>query len=700
MPRRVALLQSDVEILNTPSTDLRDLLDDVSHWDVDLYTERTVAKLVAASATYDCIVVAEDATIHDPSVIEELLAVSSTNMVLLRQREHVAYTVIGFNDEQLEQVEILNPRLTTSSPPREEQLMSWPHRLGNVSDIRPPRARILIDPQKTPNFIPVIGPKGHERYCCIARTPRGSVPRRVVSSVALEPAAVVDRALILNMVAFAAEGSPEVVVLCRGDDDGDAVAIARALGLQSAQTVAVNNDDLPPDPLEAWPLAEASTVICDRSVVDQLNAGGDALKQWLHSGARLVLLEQDASLTFRFGLSDPQWLAMRWTSWFRSLDDSDWIGTETRGGSILRTRAVFRVIDHVTRNDTRPRPEQLHLEDIVQLKHRAVDLVARRVLNNGCIDNEVGITAAGLELLQLCGAADSPVADRLRSWLHEQVSRCGIGDLVAAASVLGDVDTTLAARDAVFNSRSPDPLRTAIVRGSLSRCGLPDSAADEALGDELRSSPLIAAEYLAAIGYPHLIGHAARVEDALYALRRFGQLDGGHASLWPEPAAANVVAVNSEVLGLLRMYELGAYPAHPIIQARGDVSLPALRPLIDMTSRLRAEVDASRMRVSDLDRNLTRTRRSLNIAQHVVGAMIVALAIAGGTLLALIAMDLQLKFAAAAALVFPLIALLILLRRLDLAPPWLIASGRLLTRGRNALGDVLEDPDGSTASSA
>lgn len=699
-PRRIALVESESEILNVPHTDLRDLLGSVPGWTVRLFTERSVTHLPGQARDFDCIVVAEDATLHSDEVAEALALAPESHVVFLRQREATAYAAMGLGDHDLTpHHDLLQPTVEPSGGNRDQlALLSWPVQLGDddLLSLGPDRIRLSVEPVDAAAWAPILTVKSGDGVAPILlMSAPGQDRRAVVSTITLPVTRPACSRLLVNAVWYAASGLPEIVV-SRANDDTDLAILGRKLQLRGLSVVdSVTTASSPR--FDEWPLRHAAIAISRSNRMNEASTS-EAIREWLTLGGQAVSVEPDGSISTRYGLSDAQWLAGRWSAWFQRVPPGAWIGDRRSGraGSLLRTLSVLRVLAHLHDESTKPLPARLGLPAPDDYQAAVEAMVADRILENGGIDNEVGVTVAGLECLRLAGCEDGRLTESLEGWLREVHDSCMLADRLAIARITSSAELLATSEDLLADPSEPLLFAQACLAAALS--GVDLRQVSEGDGEELRSNPQLAAAYVATMCHPLLIsadqwveGRMVNMDNALYGLALHGQLLRGIPATSDNLPTRLVPEVCSEALALLRFLEMTDIAAHSIYQGGGAEAHTALAESLAANAGLRSRLVSTEAELYSTERAIDDLGPRLRLAQHVIGAEVLLL-LAAVIVVALLSIDgWDVRLPALSVMTLASAGIVAALHATGLAPDWLVGMGRAVMRGPETLRHRLDN---------
>ena len=707
LPRySVALVQSELEMLNTPGNELSAfLLADPGRWRTEVFTERTFEAALGSANRFDCVILGFNA-VYQSDAIQEALAdwTDVTGLVVLHQLKQrglsflppdLALTLNELREEARGAVVHRHTR------PQDEILLNWPEpvaepaaKLGTVTSAVMCHLETLeAGTWRTSLELEV----GTRRLPVLLRTSSLRRPRVIVCTLQLEPRKPLHAALLRNMITYCAAGWPEIAIATE-ERSGEGADIARKLRVQGANAVELGIDEPGRLHFDRWPLRGVHEV-----VVDERWAAGDVLgsaeaREWLEVGNTLVRVGS-GGLTFHHGASDAHLVGERWATWFHGVDHATWHGGAARDGrdepgSIFGTRAVFRVLELLARDETRAHPERLGLEPPSSFVQPVLALLARRRAARPSFEATISTYAAALDVLTLLGgeAVAPELTGEIEAWLRAAFEDAADEDRFTIARSLADPELFGRALDGLNPGPLPVVLATRLREAAIMcsvRPDLDETRLEELPSSDLDGSLLLAGEYVAArVAFAETFPeHAGGRLDgdgmtrALTALGRFGLL-AGQAFGAGELERVRAGVISTEARALIRYFDASPTSTHAILRRAQGVPGTMVEAVLRASNAARVGEAAARAEEAELRMRLERRERTLRLARNVLGAVAAAAALAlFGWMLADRGTDLGTVATAFALAGLLFVAVALALNLAGLAPAWARKTGGAVAGG-------------------
>jgi hypothetical protein len=224
-----------------------------------------------------------------------------------------------------------------------------------------------------------------------------------------------------------------------------------------------------------------------------------------------------------------RWVAARWSDWLRSHPAESWLEPSPGDGAedLFAARAVLRVLQRLKLSEGRGfRIEHVGLRPVADYEAPIARLVNAHLGGQAHCGEDVGATAAALELARWLGALSLEERRRIEAWLRARFdglgsSDAGFADRVEIARVLEDPQLL---RRALGRAPAAIPISAAATlraAAAASRLEPPDLAAHLARAESAHTAeladPRSAAAYLADLA--RLRAHWAGKRHALTASR-------------------------------------------------------------------------------------------------------------------------------------------------------------------------------------
>jgi hypothetical protein len=709
--RRIAVVQSDLERLQAPYTDLGSFARDFPDWHADLFTDATITVLIQSAERFDCIVFAENAIDQSEAVAASVAALGfpRTNAVIMPQNKLVpSYRLI----------ERSFGVATDVAPPGDVRLLApvgmavdlestlcWPEKIPLDAGLVGLETEMPIEwtlrADNTGGWQPVLEiERGSVRLPVVLRTGEGVAPRTVVCAVRLNPIHAVERALLRNLIAFAAGGKPAAAVV--GEPGPEATVLAGKLRLQGMPAIQVSSARHDRIPISDWPLGATRKVVLGKGWdVDAVERTEDAAA-WLGNGGTLVGLGAEGRMTYRHGATDARWVAERWAAWLHTRDPATWHGGPTASGadergSIMASRSVLKVLDALFEPSAATFPDRLGLSSPLAYRAAIEALVSSRTSHEGHLERTIGPTAAALDLLRLCDS-HAVVGDKIETWLRK---------IVKDASLLDQLDIARCLRDPALLERALDrvrpPVRSPLLAARLCQAGVACGQEtrvtfQQSDGSELDDSLLLAGEYLGAIAehqavFPGRLDDATAegVERAIAALARWGTIrrlaDGATPTASEhDTGSADIVCRCTEATALLRYFQLSPVQTHTLVEPDSSSIRPIVEPVLRQLQVTRSALDDTAQRAQAAESARVALERRLHTASHAFGVLTSLLALAA-VVAVLVLLDVDaasILFAASVGAVI-FVGLGVALDLIRLTPPWVKAGAGWVARGWSGL---------------
>ena len=353
--------------------------------------------------------------------------------------------------------------------------------------------------------------RGAQRLPVLIRTRTDHRQRIVACSLLLRPAAEAAHGdLLENLLVYCAFGWPDVALV---ELEGDATAVQRIRGFEQGMamwaggSVRVVIPATEPLPIDRWPLRGVKRIVAPAELSWDAQASG-----WMRRGGELIRVAADGGVVVTAQLTDRFVLLRQWAVWFAALPEPQWLARLSTARSVLRVLAAVEE-DPALLEDVR-----FEVEPAAYAREVAA-LVADRLRGDN-VDETISTTAAALDLDALTGkrALSGLRRRRVEAWLQEQLDGATRSDQLDILRALGDQELLRGRleqwRDdwpAEHADRRIDALVATRLREAVHACwpaggepeGLLSDATLATLDDdlvvgELRHSPLLCAEFLAA----------------------------------------------------------------------------------------------------------------------------------------------------------------------------------------------------------
>jgi hypothetical protein len=707
LPRySVALVQSELEMLNTPGNELSGFLfarPDL--WRTEVFTERTFEAALGSANRFDCVILGFNA-VYQSEAIQEALSdwTDVTGLLVLHQLKQRGLSFLPpdltLTLNELRE-EVRGAVVHRHTRPEDEILLNWPEpvaepaaALGTVTSA----VMCYLETLEAGTWRTSLElESGTRRLPVLLRTSSIRRPRVVVCTLQLEPRKPLHAALLRNLITYCAAGWPEIAV-AMGERGGEGADIARKLRVQGANAVELPLDAPGSLRFDTWPLRGVHEV-----VVGEEWAPADVLsrpdaREWLEVGNTLVRVGS-GGLTFHHGASDAHLVGERWATWFHGIDHAGWHGGTSRDGeeqpgSIFGTRAILRVLELLGRDETRAHPERLGLQEPPAFAEPVVALLERRRSARPSFEATISTYAAALDVVNLLGGAEvaPELARYAEDWLREAFEDAADEDRFTIARSLADADLFGRALESLGPGPLPAVLATRLREGAVVCRVRPELSArrlEELPSADLDGNLLLAGEYIAA-----RVAFAEAFDDhpggeldgegmvrALTAIGRFGSLAGQSLDA-AELARVRPGVISTEARALIRYFDARPTSTHAILQRAQGVPATMVGAVLKAANAARAGEAAARAEEADVRAVLERRERTLRRARDGFGLLAVAAAVAlfswmlarRGTDLGVVATAFGL-----AGLLF--VALALLLNRLALAPAWARNTGQAVAGG-------------------
>jgi hypothetical protein len=642
----LGLLQSEAETARSPAYDVYRFLDTKTfspagdrRWDVRLFNERTFGGVLRAPGPIDTLIIGYNAIHLSPSVKAALNAEPpAANLVVLHQ---LATDSLSFmQGRRALELKPMSVDMTEDAyVPREvspdlEPLLNWPARVfpGDRHQLTARAVRYLkLAPDSAWQVVLEARVRG-DRLPVLVRSTDPWGQRIVVCTLLLEPRAGKrsHSELLENIATYAATGAPTIGVLDpEGTNEADYVAeqYTERLRVQGERAVRVRVPADEPPGFAVWPLRGTQRVVAPASLTLDGAAGKDGGRgEWLKAGRVLVRVGRDG-VTTRSDTTDATWAARRWAAWLAAAEPDTW------QGSLFAMRAVLRTLE-VVREQFGDAMKDVGLHGPGAYERPVRRLLDRR-LRGGAVDATIGATVAAwdLDVLVEHRALTIWSRQRIEKWLTDQFETASPEDRFDIARCLADeglfedalaelsdesVSATLTVRlreaAAVCRPGKEVPLAASLARAF--RAGR--------VRHELRASPLLAAEFIAAVyGRPGVTAHvtvpgadddAARAADAatrgaaIVGLTRLRGLAGDH-----DLAAADPHAISTEAMALVCWLESENGMAFQVRPEAGMLPVSTVEGVL--AAALRAREQEEELRAATLP---------LGHAIHLLGAVTLA----------------------------------------------------------------------------
>jgi hypothetical protein len=692
LPRyAIALVQSELEMLNTPGNELSGfLLSRPDLWRTEVFTERTFEAVLSSTERFACVILGFNA-VYQSEMIQEALTdwLPETGLLVLHQLKQKGLS-------------FLPPELTLTlkdvaagvreavarehSDPRDEILLNWPE---PVIDSGSPEfgkiaASVVCHLETLQAGIWRTSLEldlDSDRLPVLLRTSSMRKSRVVVCTLQLEPRLSAHASLLRNMITYCAAGWPEIAIV-EDLDDRTGFDIARKLRLQGANAVELPCPKRAPIRFEDWPLRGEARQ--PRRIIRS-----NAARKWLEAGNTLVGVES-GGLTFHHGASDANLIGQRWSAWFHAVDPAVWHGGPDRegkdwDGSIFSTRAVLRMLTLLRRDSTHVDAVRLGLEPPSTYALEVVALLRTRKDRSPSFEGTISTHAAAHDVLQLLGDEHAPqdVDSYVKEWLRSAFDAAGPEDRLDIARSLGAADLFRRALSELDHEPLPPVLATRI-RDAAVQCSVrPRFGAKrlkELVSADLDSNLLLASEYVVAhVAFSETFkGHPAgrlngdAMTRALATIGRFGVLarasvDGDDL----DPKRLRPGVISTEARALIHYYGTNPTSTHALLPQAQGVPGAMVEAVLKTANRTRAAEVKARLetnekiaQLSERDANLTRARNTLG------GLAAAAALVLCSAMIAVLGHDLAGIVSAfgIGALLFALLSLV--LNRADLAPGW------------------------------
>ncbi len=517
-PVRVAIVRDQGESTLAPSNDIVPFLEarGRERWDIQTFDERDFGGALGAAGEFDVIVLGYNATAFAPALREALREAPPTAPVLmLHQREQDCFEFLG--EELAIDLVKLGDGVAEAVIPRERQpayepVLNWPHADLTVDGrLRAKAIRGLSFSRDGAWRVVLEAQRGAQRLPVLIRTRTDHRQRIVACSLLLRPAAEAAHGdLLENLLVYCAFGWPDVALV---ELEGDATAVQRIRGFEQGMamwaggSVRVVIPATEPLPIDRWPLRGVKRIVAPAELSWDAQASG-----WMRRGGELIRVAADGGVVVTAQLTDRFVLLRQWAVWFAALPEPQWLARLSTARSVLRVLAAVEE-DPALLEDVR-----FEVEPAAYAREVAA-LVADRLRGDN-VDETISTTAAALDLDALTGkrALSGLRRRRVEAWLQEQLDGATRSDQLDILRALGDQELLRGRleqwRDdwpAEHADRRIDALVATRLREAVHACwpaggepeGLLSDATLAALDDdlvvgELRHSPLLCAEFLAA----------------------------------------------------------------------------------------------------------------------------------------------------------------------------------------------------------
>lgn len=720
----VALVQSELEMLNTPGNELSGfLLGRPDLWRAEVFTERTFEAALGSASRFDCVILGFNA-VYQSEAIQEALTdwTDMTGLLVLHQLKQRGLSflppdlTVTLNELR---EEVRGAVVHKHTRPQDEILLNWPEpvaepaaALGTVmSAVMCHLSTREAGTWRTSLELEV----GTQRLPVLLRTSSVRRPRVIVCTLQLEPRKPLHAALLRNMITYCAAGWPEIAVaLGGGAEANESADIARKLRVQGANAVELPLEEPGALRFDAWPLRGVHEVVVrEEWAPDEVLESPEA-REWLEVGNTLVRVG-NGGLTFHHGASDAHLAGARWATWFHGVDHASWHGGSSRDGqeqpgSIFATRAVLRVLELLAREETHAHPERLGLPSPSAFAEPAAALLERRRTARPSFEATISTYAAALDVVKLLGGPGvaPELARYVDGWLRDAFEDAGDEDRFTIARSLADADLFERALERLGTGPLPIVLATRLREAAVVcrvRPDLDEDRLEELPSSDLDGSLLLAGEYVAArVAFAQTFADhpGGRLDGegmtrALTAVGRFGTLAGQTVDAG-ELMRVRPAVVSTEARALVRYFDANPTSTHAILGRVQGVPATMVGAVLRASSAARdgeavAREEAAAAR-ADLDRRERTLRRARDGFGLLAGALAVGLfawmLVTRGTDLGVVATAFGL-----AALLF--VGVSLVLNRLGLAPVWARNTGQAVAGGfwgmAGALGGLFRDDD-------
>jgi hypothetical protein len=644
----IGLLQSEAEAPRTPAYDLFQFLEtktfDVAdgndppgsdgglapRWGVRLFSERTFGGVLHAPGPIDTLVIGYNAIHLSPRVKAALHAAPPiSNLVVLHQ---LAPDCLAFLRGRLaiELHEMPGGTAEHAHVPAErdaglEPLLNWPARVFRSEPV-PIRARAVryVVPAPGSSWEVVLEARIRgRRFPVVVRTSEPAGQRIVLCTLLLEPRPQRPghSELVENIVTYAATGAPRVAVLepdGASDDGYDAIRLTERLRVQGESAVHVRVKGTTP-PLGAWPLRGTQRTVAPASLSYASARTVEGAAGWFGAGGAFVRVGRDG-VTTHSETSDAEWVARRWAAWLASTEPEAW------QGSVFRMRAVLRTLQ-VVHTHLEDEIRDVGLQGPLAYERRVRALIDRRV-RRGAVEGTIGATVAAYDLDSLVerGAMTIWTRRRVEAWLRGEfngaspedrfdIARCLQDDELWAEALEGirgkSVSATLVVRLREAAAACPRASRAQLAPQPL------DAMHDARVLHELRASPQLAAEFMAAVygwtGEPDHVLAPARVHVASRAAAVEGLTRLRGLASERDLTAADPHAVSTEAFALVRWLSSEGGTAFQVPAHAGTLPVKTVEGVL-----------AEALRAREQEEQLRDAAVPLGNAIHVLGSFALA----------------------------------------------------------------------------
>jgi hypothetical protein len=713
LPRyAIALIQSELEMLNTPGNELSSfLLSRPDLWRTEVFTERTFEGALRSTDRFDCVVLGFNA-VYQSEAIQEALTdwLPETGLVVLHQLRQSGLSFLP--PDLTVALEELSARVNQAAPreysdPRDEILLNWPEPVGDpespafgtiVSDVTCYLETLQAGVWRTSLELAV----GNERLSVVLRTLSTRKSRVCVCTLQLEPRQPEHASLLRNMITYCAAGWPEIAIV---DDAGGgaSVDIARKLRVQGANAIELPLAKSAALRFDKWPLRGVQEVIVNEAREPDRILRAKETRRWLQAGNTLVQLEADG-LTFHYGASDAHLVGQRWSAWFHAADPVVWHGGKDRDGktwdgTIFGTRAVLRMLALLHRDETRADAARLGLEAPSAYADPVLAMLRRRKGKRDDVSFEgtISTSAAAYDVLQLLGGEhrDDEIASSVMPWLRGAFDRAAHEDRFDIARSLCDAELFANALSKLEGQRLPAVLATRVREAAVACRAGPNLGAEhfrELPSPDLESNLLLASEYVTAyVAFAEICeGHPAAQLDgdgmtrALAAVGKFGVLSRSHSDAKEyDPKRIRPGMISTEARALIRYYDASPSSTHAMFREAHGVPGAMVEAALRTANKMRKGEAKARAARDEMEPKLRRAKNALASI-----ATAAALAVFG-SMIPVLGVNL-----AGVAGAFGLGALLLILLSLalhfvGLAPGWVLKAASIVAGGFSNLGSAL-----------
>jgi hypothetical protein len=720
LPRyAVALVQSELEMLNTPGNELSAfLLSRPDLWHTEVFTERTFEAVLGSTDRFDCVVLGFNA-VYQSEAIQDALTdwLPETGLVVLHQLKQRGLSFLPRDlTVALKEVPSRARRAAARehSDPLDEILLNWPELVGDpdseafgevVSDVTCYLETLQAGIWRTSLELAA----GSNRLPVILRTSSTRRSRVCVCTLQLEPRLPEHASLLRNMITYCAAGWPEIAIV---DDAGDGASldVARKLRVQGANAVELPLAKSTTLRFDKWPLRGVHEVIVGEAREPDRLLREKETRRWLQAGNTLVRLERDG-LTFHHGASDAHLVGQRWSSWFHSADPVVWHGGNDRDGkawdgTIFGTRAVLRTLELLRRDETHADAERLGLEAPSAYADPVIALLRKRQGKRGDVSFEgtISTNAAAYDVLQLLGRehADGEIAVSVEGWLRLVFKGAAHEDRFDIARCLRDPELFTEALGKLRGDPLPAVLVTRIREAAVASKAGPHLAAErfeELPSSDLDSNLLLASEYVAGlVAFAEICPEhpAARFDGdgmtrALAAIGKFGILARarGDQKVF-DPKRIGPGTISTEARGLIRYYDATPSSTHAMFREAQGVPGGMVEAVLKTANATRKAEMKARADSENVRAELEKREAKLRAVRNGLGVVAVAAALAVfGLTIPVLGYSLPGVAAAFGLGALALVVLSLALYGVDLAPPWVLKAASIVAGGFSNLGSAL-----------